>query len=152
MPQFLTRNETTLPSTFTSSSLNNFTNNIFANNTKIIIGTTGTPLSYTKQLINSTDGTAQVEFRGTNPTATGVLTMGLAHSYGDAYLQLQYASINQPLQFQNLTGGNIVLGTSGSGGYKSITMDGTGSLLLPYNLTISGTLQSPVTSLLSVSV
>ena len=124
----LTRNETTLPSSFTSSSLNNFTNNIFANNTKLIIGTTGTPLSYVKQLINSTDGTAQTEYRGTNPTATGVLTFGLAHSYGDAYLQLQYASINQPLQFQNLTGGNITLGTTGVGGYKTITMDNTGSL------------------------
>ena len=31
-------------------------------------------------------------------------------------------------------------------------MDGTGSLLLPYNLTISGTLQSPITSLLAVSM
>ena len=147
---YINRNETNLPSSLVSSNLNNFTNNIFANNTKLIIGTTGTPLSYVKQLINSTDGTAQTEYRGTGG-ATGIITMGLAHTYGDAFLQLQYASINQPLQFQNLTGGNIVLGTSGSGGYKSITMHGTGSLLLPYNLTISGTLQSFQTSLLSTS-
>ena len=109
---YINRNETNLPILW-KFKLNNFTNNIFANNTKLIIGTTGTPLSYVKQLINSTDGTAQTEYRGTGG-ATGIITMGLAHTYGDAYLQLQYASINQPLQFQNLTGGNIILGTSGS--------------------------------------
>ena len=62
---YLQRDELILPSTFTTSNLNNFTNNIYANNTKIIIGATGTPLSYTKQLINSTDGTSQTEYRGT---------------------------------------------------------------------------------------
>ena len=97
---YIQNSNTSLPSSFTSSGLTNFTSNIYVNNTKVIIGTTGTPLSYVKQLINSTDGTAQTEYRGTG-AATGVLTMGLAHSYGDAYIQLQYANINQPLNIQN---------------------------------------------------
>ena len=81
-----------------------------------------------------------------------VLTMGLAHAYGDAYIQLQNTNSGaQPLQFQNLTGGNIVFGTSGSG-YKTVTLDNTGSILQPQNLTVSGTLQSPLTSLIGVSV
>lgn len=65
-----------------------FTNDIYANNKKTIIGTTDTALSYTKLLINSTDGTSQQEFRGTSLGATGSLLLGLGHTYGDGYVQL----------------------------------------------------------------
>ena len=115
-PNFLTRNETTLPSTFTTWTGNN-TKTINTNDTILING-------------NST--TSFLSFDNTHTSLFSKIGMN-----------------NGDMIFQNYDDNFIFKDTSNNEIFK---INQSGNVLNTGNLTISGTLQSPITNLLSVSI
>ncbi len=140
IPQFLTRNETTLPSSFINSSLTsvgtltslNANSTSISNMLTISRIRTGAP-SGTADFISLYSGTASNCYFGfNNNTYTGLESMvGLVGT--DTQLRAPQ---------------NLLLFTNGT---QRTSMDISGNWIMNNNLTISGTLQSPMTSLLSVS-
>ena len=112
-PNFLTRNETTLPSTFTTWTGNN-TKTINTNDTILING-------------NST--TSFLSFDNTHTSLYSKVGMN-----------------NGDMIFQNYDDNFIFKDTSNNEIFK---INQSGNVLNTGNLTISGTLQSPITNLLS---
>ena len=115
-PNFLTRNETILPSTFTTWTGNN-TKTINTNDTILING-------------NST--TSFLSFDNTHTSLFSKIGMN-----------------NGDMIFQNYNDNFIFKDTSNN---EIFEINQSGNVLNTGNLTISGTLQSPLTNLLSVSV
>ncbi len=116
IPQFLTKNQTTLPSTFTSSSLTNLA--------------TLTGLAINGQQTTTTSN--GVAIKAIHPSTGNGVWMGMA----------------------NTTDGQIVANNDiyfyTNGGTQTMRLN-AGNQINSNNLTISGTLQSPLTSLLTVS-
>ena len=135
MPQYLTRNETTLPSSFISSSL--------------------TSLGTLSSLVVSGNLTVS-GYVSTVNTNDNVAFGGLSNS--NNYIQFISNGVPDNSFYIGKIGADMVLSTSGAlifkkyGGTENSRIDTSGNWIKNNNLTVSGVFQSPLTSLIGVSI